>query len=60
MSPVVVPLPGNDHIANRIGALMSLDVSSVSVHRFPDGEARIRISGRGRVDRPSPLPISTT
>jgi ribose-phosphate pyrophosphokinase len=43
MSPVVVPLPGNDHIAKRIGALMSLDVSSVSVHRFPDGEARIRL-----------------
>ena len=44
MTPVVLGLPGNDHLANRIGAFLGLDVSSVTVHRFPDGEARIRIN----------------
>jgi ribose-phosphate pyrophosphokinase len=43
MSAVVLALPGKDHIANRIGAFLSLDVVPVSVHRFPDGEARIQL-----------------
>ncbi len=44
MKAVVLSLPGNDRIANRIGAALGLDVSSVTVHRFPDGETRIRLS----------------
>jgi ribose-phosphate pyrophosphokinase len=44
MKAVVLSLPGNDPIANRIGAALDLDVSSVTVHRFPDGEARIRLN----------------
>jgi len=44
MSAVVLSLPENDHIANRIGAFLDLDVSSVAVHRFPDGEARVRLN----------------
>ena len=44
MNHVVLALPGNDHLANRIGAFLGLDVSSVTVHRFPDGEARVRIN----------------
>lgn len=44
MNAVVLSLPGNDRIANRIGAWLRLDVSSVAVHRFPDGEARVRLS----------------
>ena len=44
MKHVVLALPGNDHLANRIGAFLNQDVSSVTVHRFPDGEARVRIS----------------
>ena len=44
MKHVVLALPGNDHLANRIGAFLGLDVSSVTVHRFPDGEARVRIN----------------
>lgn len=44
MNAVVLSLPGNDRIANRIGASLGLDVSSVGVHRFPDGEARVRLN----------------
>jgi ribose-phosphate pyrophosphokinase len=44
MNAVVLSLPGNDRIANRIGACLGLDVSSVAVHRFPDGEARVRLN----------------
>lgn len=43
MNAVILSLPGNDRIANRIGASLGLDVSSVVVHRFPDGEARVRL-----------------
>ena len=53
MKSLVLCLPGNDRIANRIGASLDLDVRTVSVHRFPDGEARVRIdhsvSGRAVV-----------
>jgi ribose-phosphate pyrophosphokinase len=44
MTAVVLALPGNDRLANRIGAFLDLDVSDVVVHRFPDGEARVRIN----------------
>jgi ribose-phosphate pyrophosphokinase len=44
MSAVVLALPENDRLANRIGAHLDLDVSSVVVHRFPDGEARVRLN----------------
>ncbi len=44
MSAVVLVLPENERIANRIGAYLDLDVSSVVVHRFPDGEARVRVN----------------
>ena len=46
MNAVILSLPGNDHIANRIGASLDLDVSSVVVHQFPDGEARVRLNRR--------------
>jgi ribose-phosphate pyrophosphokinase len=44
MSAVVLALPENDRLANRIGAHLDLDVSSVVAHRFPDGEARVRLN----------------
>lgn len=43
MRTVILSLPGNDWLANRIGASLDLDVSSVVVHRFPDGEARVQL-----------------
>lgn len=43
MTAVLLALPENDRLGNRIGASLSLDVSSVAVHRFPDGEARVRL-----------------
>jgi len=44
MTALVLALPENDRLANRIGAFLSLDVSEVVVHRFPDGEARVRLN----------------
>lgn len=44
MTAIVLALPENDRLANRIGALLDLDVSDVVVHRFPDGEARVRVN----------------
>jgi ribose-phosphate pyrophosphokinase len=46
MTAVVLALPENDRLANRIGAFLDLDVSDVVVHRFPDGEARVRVNRR--------------
>lgn len=46
MPGVIMSLPGNDQLANRLGASLDLDVSSVVVHRFPDGEARVRLKRR--------------
>lgn len=43
MNAVILALPGNEGLAGKIGALQNLDVGSVYVHRFPDGEARVRI-----------------
>jgi ribose-phosphate pyrophosphokinase len=43
MKPIVFALPGNDYLADRIGASLSIDVGALSVHRFPDGEVRIRL-----------------
>ena len=44
MTAIVLALPENDRLANRIGAFLGLDVSDVVVHRFPDGEARVRVN----------------
>jgi ribose-phosphate pyrophosphokinase len=44
MTAAVLALPENEHLANRIGAFLELDVGSVDVHRFPDGEARVRVN----------------
>jgi ribose-phosphate pyrophosphokinase len=46
MTAVVLALPENERLANRLGAFLDLDVGSVVVHRFPDGEARVRLSRR--------------
>jgi len=44
MTAVVLALPENDRLANRIGAFLDLVVRDVVVHRFPDGEARVRVN----------------
>lgn len=44
MTAIVLALPENDRLANRIGAILDLDVSDVVVHRFPDGEVRVRVN----------------
>ena len=43
MRAVVYAFSQSERIANRIGAHLGIDVSSVALHRFPDGEARVRL-----------------
>lgn len=43
MTAIVLALPENERLANRIGAFLDLDVSDVVVHRFPDGETRVQL-----------------
>lgn len=61
MTAIVLGLPQNERLANRLGALLELNAGSVHVHRFPDGEARVRVdrsvAGKGVIltatlDRP--------
>jgi ribose-phosphate pyrophosphokinase len=44
MNGLVLSLPGNDALAARLGAGLSLGVSALGLHRFPDGEARVQIA----------------
>jgi ribose-phosphate pyrophosphokinase len=43
MSGVVLSLAGNDRLASRLGAGLGLGVGALGLHRFPDGETRVRI-----------------
>lgn len=63
MSPLVLPLPGNEALAAKLGATIRGDVGELTVRRFPDGESyvRLRSSPQGRavvvvasMDRPDP------
>lgn len=63
MSPLVLPLPGNEPLAAKLGATIRGDVGELTVRRFPDGESyvRLRSSPQGRavvvvasLDRPDP------
>jgi ribose-phosphate pyrophosphokinase len=44
MRGVVLSLPGNEALAARLGAGLGLEVSAIRLHRFPDGETRVRIA----------------
>ena len=47
---LLVPLPGNDHLADRLAGALGADVGRIAVRRFPDGETYLRyetpVSGR--------------
>lgn len=44
MTAVVLGFPENERLANCLGAFLELDVGSLGIHRFPDGEARVRVN----------------
>ena len=59
--PLLIPLPGNDHMVDGLAKAIGADVGRVAVRRFPDGETYLRyetpIAGRSLVllctlDRP--------
>ena len=45
MNALVVPLPGADLLADRIASVTGAERGRLDLHRFPDGEVRIRLAG---------------
>jgi ribose-phosphate pyrophosphokinase len=43
MSPVVLAMPGNEAMADRLTALLGAQRGEASVRRFPDGESSVRV-----------------
>ena len=41
-SPLLVPLPGNEAMANRIASKLGIEVGQLDVRHFPDGETYLR------------------
>lgn len=59
--PLLIPLPGNDHLIDGLANAIGADVGRILIRRFPDGETYLRyetpVSGRSLVllstlDRP--------
>ena len=40
--PLLIPLPGNDHLVNDLASAIDADVGRVAIRRFPDGETYLR------------------
>lgn len=45
MKPLLLAMPGNEHMADALEAALEMDRCPVTVRRFPDGESYIRIAG---------------
>jgi len=43
MKPVVVPMPGNERLADSLAAALGGERGSAIVRRFPDGESQVRV-----------------
>ncbi|MCB0220822.1 MAG: ribose-phosphate pyrophosphokinase [Chrysiogenetes bacterium] len=43
MKPLVFALPGNEELTGSICAQLEAEAGELEVHRFPDGESRVRI-----------------
>jgi ribose-phosphate pyrophosphokinase len=66
---LLMPMPGNEEMTSRLGAILGADIGFLETRRFPDGEAYLRlktdVSGRSlaficTLDRPDEkfLPLS--
>jgi ribose-phosphate pyrophosphokinase len=60
--PLLIPLPGNDHVVDGLANAVGAEVGRVAIRRFPDGETYLRyetpVSGRSlmllcTLDRPN-------
>jgi ribose-phosphate pyrophosphokinase len=45
MTPVVLAMPGNELLADKLSNLFGSDRVSLDVRRFPDGESYVRVEG---------------
>ena len=59
--PLLIPLPGNDHLVEGLAIALGADIGRMAIRRFPDGETYLRhetpLSGRSLIlvctlDRP--------
>lgn len=71
MSTILVPLPGNERLADALATHMGAETPGVTYHQFPDGETSVRfesdVAGRTvwlvcTLDRPDPkfMPLMIT
>lgn len=42
-TPLVYPLPGNEHLAADLGRHLEAEIGQLTVRRFPDGESYVRL-----------------
>ncbi|HCY64254.1 MAG TPA: phosphoribosylpyrophosphate synthetase [Oxalobacteraceae bacterium] len=42
MTPLLLAMPGNEALAERLGQSLSWEIGALQVRRFPDGEANLR------------------
>lgn len=40
--PLLIPLPGNDRVVDRLATAVSAEVGRIAIRRFPDGETYLR------------------
>lgn len=40
--PLLIPLPGNDHVVDGLATAVSAEVGRIAIRRFPDGETYLR------------------
>ena len=45
MTPLLLAMPGNEHMAGALAAALAADRCPVTVRHFPDGESYVRIDG---------------
>ena len=43
MKPVVIAMPGNEHLTDELAAHLGLERGAATVRRFPDGESHVRV-----------------
>lgn len=43
MTPLLLVLPGNEHLAAGLAAALEAEIASAEIRRFPDGETYVRI-----------------
>lgn len=40
--PLLIPLPGNEHLADGLAKTLDADTGGIAIRRFPDGETYLR------------------